>query len=852
MSLIERFAEHDWRGMHQAPGPEDTPLHAITESGSDIIEHPEYYGSGRPGPVSRYHCTVEHESATRGYQDEMDSHRVMKAVQGKPDHQVPIYRAVPKEVNHIHSGDWVTLTPGYAQHHGDSNLDPDTYKILKAHVPAKHLNWDWGGFDEFGFNGPDIKDAEEHTGRKPPLPYHDENGGIIRPKASLDDLRQKYDRPKDIDAIMDLLGPSPRKKPEVQQDAHVDGYHREKRRQWQASRPGFNPGDDLTEMHPHAEWVPIKIAQCFREHEGNEGKDRFGNEDIEDDLKSGIGMKDPLMLLHHSGSYAGQEIGTPRATLGEGNHRLRAAEKAGWTHVPMRVVNMSRFEVKERKGVPIPPDWRGTQKETPEMAKPSEVFPQSVLDKPLRHQGSWEHGQDAEDLTPRQRVRRLRASVDSGVRPRGGSGGLRLVDAVESGSKLFPRQLAKLRERNAYDMIDVPQHGDRVQTDSPLSGNYGHEYHSETGMWHRLDDDQRPIMGHDPSRPIDHDPISPAKMREEAYGAKKVDTTERFFGGAAKAEPRRKSERQEWIDKTHDSLDEQFAEGHPSVSAAEGNWSPITPRELHPYAHGVHPSAKHLYREALRSTPPILARHEDGHTAEISQRSEFGQNPSHDDVRTFLNSAHRALQASAGSRVSPQEPVHFRVPTIYPTHGTAASWAHITGAENVHGYSDPDTREGSHEMSRVVQVNPALVRAHTPHMMSDDGTTPYEDIKRSHGFTGNKIPTRKVVTDPEHPSAGVLLHELGHVDHFRRQYDSKDPAFASSGKALHANYQGQSSRYADENWREGYAESFAHHFAKRWYSQNTGLEHHGHPRYDTVSDHYARHYNWPGAWGEGS
>jgi hypothetical protein len=148
-----------------------------------------------------------------------------------------------------------------------------------------------------------------------------------------------------------------------------------------------------------------------------------------------------------------------------------------------------------------------------------------------------------------------------------------------------------------------------------------------------------------------------------------------------------------------------------------------------------------------------------------------------------------------------------------------------------------------------VHVNPTVV---TPNV-----NLPGRDFTPSDHFQsdidwGIKAPGRGDVTDEEHPSAGVLLHELGHVDHFRRRLDSDDPAFDSSGKALHKKRIGLTSEYGNKDWYEGYAESFAQHHAKKWTERsgashdniNDGIVGNSRAMHDSTAGRYATHYNW--------
>jgi ribosomal protein S18 acetylase RimI-like enzyme len=69
---------------------------------------------------------------------------------GKPDAEIEVYRAVPKGVKDINSGDWVTTSKTYASQHGERTLDGD-YEIIKKKVKAKTLSSEGYPY-EFGYN----------------------------------------------------------------------------------------------------------------------------------------------------------------------------------------------------------------------------------------------------------------------------------------------------------------------------------------------------------------------------------------------------------------------------------------------------------------------------------------------------------------------------------------------------------------------------------------------------------------------------------------------------------------------------------------------------------------------------
>ncbi|HZK03876.1 MAG TPA: hypothetical protein VFC94_05655 [Bacteroidaceae bacterium] len=51
------------------------------------------------------------------------THSILKFFRGKPDNEITVYRAVPKGVTKINSGDWVSINREYAVKHGESNID---------------------------------------------------------------------------------------------------------------------------------------------------------------------------------------------------------------------------------------------------------------------------------------------------------------------------------------------------------------------------------------------------------------------------------------------------------------------------------------------------------------------------------------------------------------------------------------------------------------------------------------------------------------------------------------------------------------------------------------------------------
>lgn len=94
---------------------------------------------------------------------------------------------------------------------------------------------------------------------------------------------------------------------------------------------GHMPGDPTQSV---TKMLPVSLVKKYVEYD-REGKQSHGSasketiDNLTNELKSGGSIKEPLMLEHHTGSQWGY--------LGEGHHRLIAAERAGLTHVPVFV-----------------------------------------------------------------------------------------------------------------------------------------------------------------------------------------------------------------------------------------------------------------------------------------------------------------------------------------------------------------------------------------------------------------------------------------------------------------------------------------------------------------------------------
>lgn len=134
--LKEGLSENEYKGSHTAPnrGSSNSPMDDLENTFGDDVYGPNcarYFGHGG-GADDNFSCSV------------------IRMAKGKPDQKIKIYRAVPKGVETINDGDWVTISPKYAKQHGSSYLDG--FKVLAKVVYAKDLFSDGNSIHEWGYN----------------------------------------------------------------------------------------------------------------------------------------------------------------------------------------------------------------------------------------------------------------------------------------------------------------------------------------------------------------------------------------------------------------------------------------------------------------------------------------------------------------------------------------------------------------------------------------------------------------------------------------------------------------------------------------------------------------------------
>lgn len=124
-----------YRGYHRAPSRLDDVGGPATdvETGlmPDFYKRPNIYTTGMP-------------------EADRESVEVLMSIRNKPDAMVTIYRAVPNNVKTINEGDWVTLSPSYAESHLASNVEGG--HVISMRVPARDLWFDGNSINEFGYD----------------------------------------------------------------------------------------------------------------------------------------------------------------------------------------------------------------------------------------------------------------------------------------------------------------------------------------------------------------------------------------------------------------------------------------------------------------------------------------------------------------------------------------------------------------------------------------------------------------------------------------------------------------------------------------------------------------------------
>jgi len=134
-----------YRGSHTAPS---------REFGAPLFELNKIY------PDDIYSANAARLYGHGGDDIAMDRRtaQMVRSFRGKPDAEITIYRAVPKNetIKDINAGDWVTINKDYARQHGESVLQGE-YKILQKKVKAKDIWTNADSIHEYGYDPEIIK-----------------------------------------------------------------------------------------------------------------------------------------------------------------------------------------------------------------------------------------------------------------------------------------------------------------------------------------------------------------------------------------------------------------------------------------------------------------------------------------------------------------------------------------------------------------------------------------------------------------------------------------------------------------------------------------------------------------------
>jgi hypothetical protein len=137
----EAKAAESYRMAHRPPGRSDTDEEGVAASLDKIDE---------VFPKDILDPTKQSLYSSGDAEADKETFDVINSIKGNPEAEVTIYRGVPDGVDAIGAGDWVTLSPSYAQHHVDANV-PDG-KVISMKVKASELFTNADSINEWGYD----------------------------------------------------------------------------------------------------------------------------------------------------------------------------------------------------------------------------------------------------------------------------------------------------------------------------------------------------------------------------------------------------------------------------------------------------------------------------------------------------------------------------------------------------------------------------------------------------------------------------------------------------------------------------------------------------------------------------
>ena len=168
MSNTEQLKlDTSYRMQHQPRGPQDGGgrLDDVT-AGGELFPEDVYSADGL-----RFYGNPRNSF-------DRQSHAAILAARGNPEAEITIYRGVPKDVDQINAGDWVTLSPEYARIHAADGYGPngdEAGKVISMKVKVKDVFSDGNDLNEFGYFPEDLAEL----GVKKVVPPKEDEPGII-------------------------------------------------------------------------------------------------------------------------------------------------------------------------------------------------------------------------------------------------------------------------------------------------------------------------------------------------------------------------------------------------------------------------------------------------------------------------------------------------------------------------------------------------------------------------------------------------------------------------------------------------------------------------------------------------
>jgi hypothetical protein len=150
-NMIKKVEPVEYRGSHQPPSP-DSDVKAFFHQ-MDMLMPKDVYSIKGKNIYGIGDQTID-----------SDWWKPMMKAKGNPNYEVEVYRAVPKGVTEINSGDWVSPSRKYVQDHGENALNGE-YDIISKKVPASTLTSEGYPY-ELGYFQPTRKEILEQNFNK--------------------------------------------------------------------------------------------------------------------------------------------------------------------------------------------------------------------------------------------------------------------------------------------------------------------------------------------------------------------------------------------------------------------------------------------------------------------------------------------------------------------------------------------------------------------------------------------------------------------------------------------------------------------------------------------------------------